>query len=161
MSDDDLSALEQASADMREGRERKAAERAAKAAAVDKYLDQRWQARAREFLEANPFCLGCKTIGRTTKATVADHIVPVSRSSEDFLSAQLQPLCYPCHNSIKRKLEHAYRRGEIKAPMLKMDSSEARRLLGASMGCGVDGRPLDPRHPWSRKYKQVNDIPGG
>jgi hypothetical protein len=37
MSDDDLSALEQASADMREGRERKAAERAAKAAAVDKY----------------------------------------------------------------------------------------------------------------------------
>lgn len=148
----DEAVLEQVSADMREARARKLEQRASKRAAVDKYLDQRWQARARAFLAAHPHCLGCLTIGRTTRATIADHITPVSRSSQDFFLAPLQALCAQCHNSIKRKLEHAYRRGEIKADALRMDSDEAARLLGPTLGCDPEtGLPNDPRHPWHRK----------
>ena len=78
----------------------------------------------------------------------------MSRRSEDFYLAPLQPLCVPCHDSVKRKLEHAYRRGEINADPLRMDSQEAIRLLGPTLGVDPEtGLPLDPRHPWYRKPK--------
>jgi hypothetical protein len=51
-------------------------------------------------------------------------------------------------------LEHAYRRGEINADPLRMDSQEAIRLLGPTLGVDPEtGLPLDPRHPWYRKPK--------
>ena len=78
----------------------------------------------------------------------------MSRRSEDFYLAPLQPLCVPCHDSVKRKLEHAYRRGEMNADPLRMDSQEAIRLLGPTLGVDPEtGLPLDPRHPWYRKPK--------
>lgn len=64
--------------------------------------------------------------------------------------AELQPLCAPCHNVVKRALEHMYHRGEIKAEDLRMSSPIARRLVGQQLGCDEAEFPLAPDHPWRR-----------
>ncbi len=92
------------------------------------YNRQRWRRRRRAFLQANPLCQMCQEIGRTTLATIVDHIRP-HRGDEAlfFDEGNWSPLCAPCHDGAKRQLE---RTGKIK-------------------GCDIDGTPLDPSHHWN------------
>ena len=77
-------------------------------------------------LAKEPTCRICRSKGRTTAATVADHVIPHRGEWSLFADPDnLQSLCKPCHDSEKQ--------------------ADERR--GYSLACGVDGWPLDRKHP--------------
>lgn len=83
-------------------------------------------------LAKEPLCRFCARRGITTPATVVDHIDPHRGDREKFLDpANLQSLCKPCHDGEKQGDE----------------------VRGYSKACGVDGWPLDPKHPmWTDDF---------
>lgn len=89
--------------------------------------DRRWRKAAKAFLASNPLCIYCRRSGRTTAATVVDHVRPHRGDMKLFWDpGNWQPLCAPCHSAAKQREEHA----------------------GHTLGCGADGVPLDPGHHW-------------
>ncbi len=87
--------------------------------------DRRWRKLRLLVLHEEPLCRMCREIGKTTLATVVDHIKPRSDGGGNERE-NLQPLCAPCHNGAKAVLE---RTGKLR-------------------GCDVNGVPLDPGHHW-------------
>lgn len=85
----------------------------------------RWRKRHRAQLLREPLCRMCIDRGLVVPASVADHIERHRGNWNQFMLGALQSLCKPCHDGRKRLIE---RRGY--APDI-----------------GVDGYPLDPRHP--------------
>jgi hypothetical protein len=74
--------------------------------------------------------------------------VPISAGG-DLLHGELQPLCHGhCHQSIKRRLEAMFHRGEIGAADLRVGSAKWRELDRPM--CRPDGYPSSPDHPWFR-----------
>jgi hypothetical protein len=63
--------------------------------------------------------------GGVTPATVADHVVPHGGDWNKFLLGELQSLCASCH-SVGKQFEEIH---------------------GYNPDIGLDGFPLDPRHP--------------
>lgn len=95
--------------------------------AAERGYGARWRRYRERFLTENPFCVLCERLGRTTPATVVDHIVPHRGDHHLFWKPENhQALCKPCHDGAKRELEAS----------------------GTLRGCGVDGVPLDPSHHW-------------
>ncbi len=89
---------------------------------------RRWRKASKAFLAANPLCVFCERRGRVTAATVVDHIVPHRGNARAFWNRdQWQPLCKPCHDSVKQAQEKG----------------------GAIRGADVDGIPVDPGHHWN------------
>ena len=116
-----------------------------------------WEQRAKAFLQANPYCILCRAIGLPpTRATIADHVHPVSDGA-DMLTSELQPLCAVHHQSVKRRLEGLFARGQCTPADLRCTSALAIRLAEDGplpfewRGCDRNGMPKDPRHPWHRK----------
>lgn len=61
-----------------------------------------------QFLKENPLCRYCERRGRLTPARVVDHIRPHRGNSDLFWNpGNWQPLCSPCHDSIKQREERA------------------------------------------------------
>lgn len=86
----------------------------------------RWRKARSGFLAENPLCRYCSQQGRTTAATVVDHVIPHRGDMRIFWDESLwQALCKRCHDSIKAKEEH-----------------------GKIVGCDTSGAPIDPLHPW-------------
>lgn len=92
------------------------------------YDSVRWRKKAKRQLDREPLCRICSRAGRTTAATVADHIVPHKGDLDLFWNGELQSLCASCHSKHKQAQEKG----------------------GLLPGCGVDGVPLDDNHPWNR-----------
>lgn len=92
------------------------------------YDRQRWQNLRRHQLRTHPLCAFCLKQGIVTPATVADHIEPHNDDINKFWLGKLQSLCASCHSGAKQQIE----------------------TQGFANGCGVDGMPLDPRHPFYR-----------
>lgn len=88
------------------------------------YKTARWQAVRRSQLQAEPLCRACKAAGRTTPATVCNHLDKASKAT-DFFAGPFSSLCAPCHDGGEQKAESA----------------------GFSAAAGLDGWPTDPRHP--------------
>ena len=88
------------------------------------YGSMRWKKRRRVQLESHPLCALCLQRGHVTAATVADHVVPHQGNWNEFLTGRLQRLCVDCHNGTKER--------------------------GYALDVGIDGWPLDPRHPCYR-----------
>lgn len=66
----------------------------------------RWQKARHYFLLKHSLCVYCEKQGRTTAATVVDHIKPHKGDMELFWdSSNWQPLCKMCHDSIKAREE--------------------------------------------------------
>ena len=63
--------------------------------------------------------------GYNTVATIVDHVVPHRGDRNSFVLGQLQSLCESCHNSSKQQIE----------------------THGFIRDIGLDGRPIDPKHP--------------
>ena len=61
------------------------------------YNTARWQHARRAQLMAYPCCAACMDKGRTTAATVCDHVVPVRLGGGMWDSANYQSLCAHCH----------------------------------------------------------------
>lgn len=86
----------------------------------------KWSKARALHLTANPLCVKCLARDRITAATVVDHIVPHKGDPQLFWDpANWQSLCKPCHDGAKQQEER----------------------LGYSTEVGVDGWPIDPRHP--------------
>jgi hypothetical protein len=66
----------------------------------------------------------CETRGVTTPGTIVDHVRGHNNNEHEFWNGELQSLCEPCHC---RKLPDQQR--------------------GFSKEIGIDGFPVDPRHP--------------
>lgn len=58
----------------------------------------------------------CEAEGKATAATVVDHIVPHKGDQALFWDTDnWQPLCEPCHNSVKQREERQEGRGRVKS----------------------------------------------
>jgi 5-methylcytosine-specific restriction protein A len=66
-----------------------------------RYDSPQWRALRAAQLAKEPCCQGeaCAGQGRTTAATVADHVQPVRLGGAFFDASNLQSLCYSCHQS--------------------------------------------------------------
>lgn len=94
------------------------------------YDTPRWRKARKAFLARNPLCVLCARMGRDVPATVVDHIKPHKGDYDRFWNQDnWQALCASCHSGVKRMEE----------------------LHGYSQACGVDGLPVDRRHPWNVK----------
>jgi 5-methylcytosine-specific restriction endonuclease McrA len=91
------------------------------------YATARWQRLRRHQLREHPLCKFCLEKGIVEPATVVDHVEPHGGDRVKFFVGfdGLQSLCKRCHDSAKKQIElHGYRKD-----------------------VGLDGWPLDPRHP--------------
>ncbi len=48
-------------------------------------------------LDQEPLCRHCKAKGRTTAATIADHVVSLAKGGAAHDITNMQPLCHDCH----------------------------------------------------------------
>lgn len=85
-----------------------------------------WEARRRWQLAQNPLCEICAQRGMTVPANVADHVTPHKGNWMSFMQGDLQSLCASCHSGEK----------------------QAQERNGYSDTIGVDGFPIDPKHPF-------------
>lgn len=61
---------------------------------------RRWRRARKMYLAHHPLCVACAARGRTTLATVVDHIVPARHRPELFWdAANWQAMCHRCHNA--------------------------------------------------------------
>lgn len=66
----------------------------------------KWQRERITFLSAHPLCRMCEAKGRITPAKVVDHIEPHKGDRSLFWDRKnWQPLCEPCHNRDKQRIE--------------------------------------------------------
>jgi 5-methylcytosine-specific restriction protein A len=87
-----------------------------------------WKRIRLEQLKREPLCRFCREMGKTTAASQVDHITPcLDDPALQRDPNNLRSLCAPCH----APLRHAYARG-----------------YGTAIG--LDGWPIDPRHPANR-----------
>jgi len=97
-----------------------------RAHALGWYGRKSWRLRALQQLKDHPLCRLCFEMkGLVVPAEVADHIEPHHGDWAKFRYSELQSLCRSCHDSSKRVIE----------------------ARGFSLEIGVDGWPIDPRHP--------------
>jgi 5-methylcytosine-specific restriction protein A len=60
--------------------------------------DSVWTRYSRLYLRINPLCRTCDQAGRTTVATLVDHIQPLRLRPDLRLDSEnLQPMCRSCH----------------------------------------------------------------
>lgn len=93
------------------------------------YRTARWKRKRDLQLKRCPLCVYCQQQGRTTLATVVDHVIPHRGDRHLFWQGELQSLCVEHHSSSKQ--------------------SEERR--GYARAVGIDGVPIDPLHPVNMK----------
>jgi len=68
----------------------------------------KWQKARERYLLDNLLCVYCARQGRTVAASVVDHQVPHRGDQELFWDQRnWQPLCEPCHDSVKQAEEAA------------------------------------------------------
>jgi 5-methylcytosine-specific restriction enzyme A len=113
----------------------------AKAAYEHWYWKRRWRRRSAWQLREHPLCCRCLTLGKVVAAEVADHRIPHRGDEQVFWFGELQSLCVQCHNSAKQATE----------------------IRGFDNAIGIDGKPLDPKHPWytGRLPEQSQPLPSG
>ncbi|QUS39546.1 HNH endonuclease [Tardiphaga alba] len=79
-------------------------------------------------LANEPLCRDCKAEGKDTPSTVPDHIIPLAQGGADE-DSNIRCLCADHH-----RIRTAEQFGHL-----------------PSFGNDVNGRPLDPSHPWNRR----------
>ena len=90
-----------------------------------RYGTQWWRKPAQLQLKKYPLCAICLRKGQIVPAQIANHIVPHKENETAFWFGALQSLCATCHSSTKAEEER----------------------FGFSREIGVDGWPIDQRHP--------------
>ena len=105
--------------------------RSPEAAAYRKlYQSARWKRLCEAYIMANPLCVMCMAQGRVTAASVVDHKIPHRGCMVLFWDPEnRQSLCKPHHDGAKQAEDRA----------------------GFSKAVGMDGFPIDPRHPANQR----------
>lgn len=89
-------------------RARNARHDARRPSARERGYDHEWRKARAEYLTMHPHCRMCAQSGLIRPATVVDHIIPHKQDKRLFWSrANWQPLCAPCHNSVKQRQERS------------------------------------------------------
>lgn len=89
-------------------RDRNARHDARRPSAAKRGYNGEWRKARTEYLAAHPHCRECSKHGVTRLASVVDHVVPHRGDKRLFWHrANWQPLCEPCHNSIKQRQERS------------------------------------------------------
>jgi 5-methylcytosine-specific restriction endonuclease McrA len=101
------------------------------------YNTKRWQRLRRYQRQIEPLCRFCKERGIVTPGAVVDHVIPHNGDVNLFYTGELQTLCADCHDRIKRMEE----------------------LHGFRPDVGLDGWPLDPKHPANRSRPSLALVP--
>ena len=101
------------------------------------YDSARWGRIRAHQLAIHPLCRYCAELGRVTPATIVDHIEPHKGDVNKFWLGELQSLCDSCHRSTKAFLE----------------------INGYRPDIGLDGWPLDKRHPCYRHVRKKGLAP--
>lgn len=97
------------------------------------YNTNQWARLRKTQLGRKPLCEDCLKLARITIANTVDHIVPISQGGDPFPSHDdLRSLCAACHSA---KTARGPEAGAVR-------SDKPRK------GCGLDGWPLDPEHPF-------------
>jgi len=66
----------------------------------------KWQKARERYLLENPLCVYCDRLGRVTAASVVDHVIAHRGDMTLFWDqSNWQPLCKPCHDSVKQAEE--------------------------------------------------------
>lgn len=92
------------------------------------YKTPRWQGIRRETLTRDSSCVTCLAErGERRPSTHCDHVNPHRNDPRLFFKGPFQGLCDPCHNAKKQREE----------------------LEGFSRTIGLDGWPVDDRHPFN------------
>jgi 5-methylcytosine-specific restriction protein A len=89
------------------------------------YNDHTWRKVSRMQRQRQPLCEQCLQAGRLTAAELVHHKVPITKATRHLMYdiSILQSLCRQCHEGV-----HG-------------------RARSYSHDIGIDGLPLDPRHP--------------
>jgi len=95
-----------------------------------------WRKLRERVLARDPICQECYRRGHITPATDADH---VNGDPSDNRMSNLQGLCHSCHSHKTMRERHGKR---------------------ASLGCDVNGLPIDPHHPWNKSEATPQKSPG-
>jgi hypothetical protein len=91
-----------------------------------------WQRLRRAKLTAQPLCQMCERRGLVVAARDVDHIVSIASGGDAFPTlAGLMALCHSCHSQKTQAMDRTGGKGI------------------AFKGCGLDGLPLDPSHPFT------------
>lgn len=99
--------------------------------ATSRGYDSRWGKARVTFLKEHPFCVMCAKRGERVYAVVVDHIKPHRGDRGLFWDKNnWQPLCGLHHRASKSREENRGYSGEI----------------------GLDGWPVDPRHPANKGH---------
>ena len=87
-----------------------------------------WQRLRKRKLLTDPYCADCESRGVVTLAEEVDHILTIAeRPDLRLVWDNLQSLCGSCHRA----------------------KTAAQRSGKPMRGCGLDGTPTDPAHPWN------------
>jgi len=97
------------------------------------YNTATWQALRKAKLQASPLCEGCTRVGRVTLADTVDHIVSIASGGPAFPTLDRLSSCCPSCHSVKTNAA---------------DRPDRAASAGLYRGCGPDGLPLDPDHPF-------------
>ena len=91
------------------------------------YRTARWRKIRSAQLATRPLCELCAQEGRTTVATVCNHVDKASKATEaGFYSGPFSSLCKTCHDGAFQSFENT----------------------GSLRGSDASGWPLDPNHHW-------------
>lgn len=102
----------------------------ARPTAAQRGYGSKWRTARATYLASHPLCKDHEQRGHIVAATIVDHIVPHRGDLALFWSrSNWQPLCKPCHDSHKQRLESGT----------------------PTPGCNTQGLPTDPAHHWHRK----------
>lgn len=91
------------------------------------YASYKWRKRAKKQLLKEPFCKYClagygQANGRSLRrAKVADHISPLWKTWNEFITSPLQSLCIHCHNTNKTKEDMILKKRES---LFKLETAE-------------------------------------
>lgn len=99
------------------------------------YGTSAWSRLRYAHLSCEPFCRFCRKGGVIRVAEVVDHVEPHKGDRAMFFDANnLQSLCRPCHDRVK----------------------QAEETRGFAPDIGLDGWPVDARHPANRREGPSN-----
>jgi len=93
------------------------------------YDSVRWRKVAKRQLSLYPLCAMCEKMEVVTAASIVHHIIPHKDDPVLFWDeGNLESVCASCHSGVKRMEE----------------------IHGYSQAAGVDGMPIDPKHPFNK-----------
>lgn len=101
----------------------------ARGSSRERGYDHKWDQASKRHIKANPLCLGCEAIGKTTAAVLTDHRIPHKGNRVLFWDrGNRQSSCKWHHDVIKQKLERMHAAGAIGTADLHLDSDIAKKL---------------------------------